>query len=224
MAAIQDSGRINKPQIKKRIESVNVWARGDERAPHKPLLILLSLARISQGHERLTSFTELETALRRLLIDFGPPRKSIHPEYPFWRLQNDGLWEVPSGSELKRRKSGDDVLKSELVKRDVKGGFPEAIYEIFHNDRRFLTVIARMILDAHFPSSLHSDILNEIGLSTGFLPSISRRDSNFRESVIQAYERRCAVCGYDARMDYADLGLEAAHIKWVLPPDKNGPT
>jgi len=152
---------------------VNVWARGDERAPHKPLLILLSLARISQGHGRLTSFTELETALRRLLIDFGPPRKSIHPEYPFWRLQNDGLWEVPSGSELKRRKSGDDVLKSELVKRDVKGGFPEAIYEIFRTDRRFLTAIARMILDAHFPSSLHSDILNEIGLSTGFLPSTS---------------------------------------------------
>jgi len=36
----------------------------------------------------------LEPDLERLLFEFGPPRKAYHPEYPFWRLQNDGVWEV----------------------------------------------------------------------------------------------------------------------------------
>ena len=31
----------------------------------------------------------IDGELRELLIEFGPGRKSYHPEYPFWRLQND---------------------------------------------------------------------------------------------------------------------------------------
>ena len=29
-----------------------------------------------------------------------------------------------------------------------------------------------------------------------------------------AYERRCAVCGYDGRLQGDELALEAAHIRW----------
>ena len=56
-----------------------MWRRGDERAPHKPLLILYALGRLQTGASRLIPFDELEKPLTRLLEDFGPPRKSVHP-------------------------------------------------------------------------------------------------------------------------------------------------
>jgi putative restriction endonuclease len=40
------------------------------------------------------------------------------------------------------------------------------------------------------------------------------RDPAFREAVLRAYERRCAVCGYDGRLGREDLALEAAHVRW----------
>ena len=39
-------------------------------------------------------FREAEPELTALLREFGPPRKSDHPEQPFWRLQRDGVWVV----------------------------------------------------------------------------------------------------------------------------------
>jgi putative restriction endonuclease len=46
--------------------------------------------------------------LTGLLKEFGPPRQSYHPEYPFWRLQNDGAWEVHAAGSLKARKGNTD--------------------------------------------------------------------------------------------------------------------
>jgi hypothetical protein len=48
-------------------------------------------------------FEGIEDELRHLLVQYGPPRKSVHPEYPFWRLQSYGLWQVEGGSALSRR-------------------------------------------------------------------------------------------------------------------------
>ena len=36
----------------------------------------------------------------------------------------------------------------------------------------------------------------------------------FRRAVLTAYERRCAICDFDVRLDDDLLGLDAAHIKW----------
>src|SRR5690606_1394036 len=42
-----------------------------------------------------------------------------------------------------------------------------------------------------------------------------RRDPRFRDRVLVAYGYRCAVCGFDARLPLAPVGIEAAHIRWV---------
>lgn len=195
------------------MKTLNVWRRGDERAPHKPFLILLALARVAHGQERLNRFSDLEEPLGHLLKDFGPPRKSVHPEYPFWRLQSDRLWEVLNSETLIRRQGNLDPLKRELREKNIQGGFPKQIYEVFRRDRRFLEQVARVLLEAHFPTSLHEDILNEIGLSLT-TSSARRRDPQFRYEVIRAYEHRCAICGYDLKVGASELALEAAHIKW----------
>src|SRR5690606_32596797 len=64
-----------------------------------------------------------------LLREFGPLRRSYHPEYPFWRLQNDGIWEVTDVERLATRRGNTDAKKSELLKFDVKGAFRPDVYE-----------------------------------------------------------------------------------------------
>jgi putative restriction endonuclease len=120
---------------------------------------------------------------------------------------------MPDAKSLIRRRGNTDPLKSELRENGISGGFPKNIYEAFLSDRRFLERVVRVLLEAHFPASMHDDILNEIGLSIT-ASSTPRRDPQFRYEVIRAYEHRCAVCGYDLRIGASDLGLEAAHIKW----------
>src|ERR1035438_7394214 len=95
-------------ELIRRFSQLQVWKRNGERAPHKPLLVLLALGRLQQGHDRLAAFNLLEGDLERLLSDFGPPRSSIHPEYPFWRLQRDGVWQVSSPVVLEPRRGNTD--------------------------------------------------------------------------------------------------------------------
>jgi len=37
-----------------RIREVSVWKKGDQRAPHKPLLILYALGKLLEGQDELT--------------------------------------------------------------------------------------------------------------------------------------------------------------------------
>lgn len=121
---------ITPNEIGQRVQNLNVWRRGKQRPPHKPLLLLLSLSRLKHNLPRLAKFAELEGPLKQLLMDYGPPRQSQHPEYPFWRLQADGLWEVPNSADLTCRKGNTDPLKRELVDKHVEGGLPEEVYRL----------------------------------------------------------------------------------------------
>ena len=211
---------MTKNQILKAFENINVWTRGDERAPHKPLLILYALGKCHRGEDRLISYKEIDKGLRPLLIEYGPVRRSYHTEYPFWRLQHDGIWEVPNSQHLIRRRSHPDkghadAKKSELLKYDISGGFQETIYDSLRKDKRLIGEVTNIILQNNFPETMHQDILDEVGLEIGSpTQDDPKRDSEFRSRVIRAYEHRCAICGYDVRMGASSLGLDAAHIKW----------
>lgn len=200
--------------ILEKVRNVRFWKRGEERAPHKPLLFLLALGRVTRGEERLALFPDIEHKLARLLEEFGPPRQSVHPEYPFWRLQRDGLWEVQGADHLPRRRSNQDPLASAMRRNRVSGGFPEEIDRAFREDPSLVAAAALTVLQNHFPSSLHAEILAAAGLSHVMLPQPGEPDAMFRESVLEAYGHACALCGYDVRLGRADLGLGAAHIRW----------
>lgn len=47
-----------------RFARITVWKRDGERAPHNPLLILLTLARLQRREPRLITFDELYDPLR----------------------------------------------------------------------------------------------------------------------------------------------------------------
>lgn len=205
---------MTKKDVVKLFDKINVWERGGQRAPHKSLLLLYALARCQQGADRLIPYFEIDDTLRKLLMEFGPPRKSYHPEYPFWRLQNDNIWEIPNKEKLARRKGNTDAKKSELLKHDVHGGFSQTIYEYLASDPELRVRLIKDILTKSFPESIHEDIIEAVGLSTIDNQKRPQRNPEFRDRVIRAYEHKCAVCGYNVKIGSSDLGLESAHIKW----------
>lgn len=199
-----------------RLGALRIWRRRGERAPHKPLLLLLALGRLRNEGPRLGRYTgEIETPLRGLLERFGPPRRSIHPEHPFGRLVTDGLWETP-GVE------GPPPTAKHLREQDIAGGFPEPVQRLLLGDRELVEQAAARLLTDHFPESLHQAIRDEVGLHDSVLqedPALDlairrRRDPRFRDAVLTAYERRCAICDYDIRLSDDLFGLDAAHIRW----------
>lgn len=74
---------MNAQELITRITALNIWKKGDQRAPHKPLLLLLALELIHTESPRLTPFDQIETKLTQLLQDFASTQVEpiINPNY-----------------------------------------------------------------------------------------------------------------------------------------------
>lgn len=205
---------MDRQQIIQKFQTLNLWKRGGERAPHKPLLVLYAIGKLLRGEGRLISYVDIEENVADLLSEFGPKRNFYLAHFPFWRLQNDGVWEVSDAERIGQSSSGDAYI-TDLRRYDVSGGFLEPIADQLLNDAKLTFEIVQNLLDAHFPSTLHEDILQTVGIELPLrVPSRQTRDPNFRENVLKAYEYKCAVCGFDVKLRHQLVALEAAHIKW----------
>ena len=208
---------MNAQELLTRISALNIWKKGDQRAPHKPLLLLLALARINTGQPRLIAFDEIEKKLTTLLEDFGPSRASYYPELPFWHLQSDQIWELPNAMGV-LTVSG-SVSKKFLRDHQVQAGFTPDVYDVLKGAPELLEQVAMQLLEDNFPASVHQDILDEVGLDFEAIAQTShqrraKRDPTFRRRVLEAYDYRCAICSFSVRMENTPIALEAAHIKW----------
>ncbi len=211
---------MNRETLLTNIKTMNIWKKHDQRAPHKPLLILYALAQLQANQKQWLDYRIVSEDLRRLLIDFGPYRKSYHPEQPFVRLANDGIWQLEAkeiGSEISVQ---DLNIKDNWLKlHETMGGFNNDVFQLLRSDKNLIREIAEMLLDMHFPESLHEDILSAVGLDISYsntytLTKVSKRDPAFREKILRAYGYSCAVCGFNVRLGQKLVGVEAAHIKW----------
>lgn len=208
------------------LDGITTWKRGDRRAPHKPLLLLLALGRLSRGEtDRFAPYDWYHDELLRLLAAYGPWRASYKPHMPFWRLRRDDLWEIPEADALRRagKERGGDVAPRWLREFGAQGGFPTPVFDLLASDPELVESAANRILAGHFPEGLHDEIRDAVRLESPLLAAEEPeqytavrmpRDPAFRRAVITAYERRCAVCGFDVRLDDRLLGIEAAHIRW----------
>jgi putative restriction endonuclease len=82
-----------------RIREVSVWKKGDQRAPHKPLLILYALGKLLEGQDEIR-FRDFYEPFKDLLQEFGQPRKVYHPEFPFWFLRSEEILGGRTGNGL----------------------------------------------------------------------------------------------------------------------------
>ena len=205
--------------LRSRFETLTVWKRKGQRAPHKPLLALWAIGRCLRGEDRLAGYRTVDEDLRKLLKEFGPPRKSLHPELPFWHLQTDGVWEIPDRDRIPPN-SG--VPRKFLMEQDIAGGFPYMIHEAFRHDPALAIEIAHTLAAAHFPETRRGEVLAAVGLDPEIGPADlaaaadgrRTRDPRFRENVLAAYGHRCAVCRFAIRLPDKTLALDAAHIRW----------
>lgn len=148
-----------------RFARIKVWRRGNEQAPHKPMLVLYALGRWHQDGCTRVTFRDAERDLTTLLREFVVDRSNFHPEYPFWRLRNDGIWEVDVPRGLDEPARGRDFSAVELHEHNVKAGFPASIIDVFRRHPDIVMEIAHVLLDLHFPASQHAPILARIGLA-----------------------------------------------------------
>ena len=213
---------MNREEFLRKIAGIRVATRDGRRAPHKGLLILLALGRLSQNKPRLASYEkDIRKPLRQLLEEFGPSTEP-RPAYPFWRLRNDDLWEV-SGADTLPTTSSDDVLSSALIETGACGGFLEPIQYLLQRDPELVETVVAHLLARNFPDSLHLSIRDEIGLPSGLVldqPLVSTptpkrtRDPRFRTDVLAAYDESCAICDFAVYVGKHLIGIDAAHIKW----------
>ena len=204
---------MTREEIIERFQNLNVWKRGGQRAAHKPLLILYVIGKLLNGEDRYIPFATTEDDLRNLLREFGPWRKNYQPQHPFWRLQNDKIWEIRHADRIRQTSSGDAYV-TDLREHGV-GSFPKAVANQLQNDSRLAFEITYNLLDDHFPLTRHNEILQAVNIQSPFqVFETKRRSLNFRENILRAYERKCAVCGFDVKLGNTPIALEAAHIKW----------
>lgn len=207
---------MTKSEVLNHLSNVKKWRQGDVRAPHKPLLLLMYFARLSRGIKTPLSFLETEEKLKELLMEFGPSRKSYHPEEPFARLTNDGIWLLDQSVNTKG-----SVSISELRQVNPAGRLIPPMFDLVVKDSSFLQQCVDHVLHEHFPESIHEEILHAIGFTSAeYKTTRKKRDPKFRDKVLIAYEYTCAVCGFNLRLKNASAGVEAAHVKWHA---MNGP-
>lgn len=199
--------------LEQAITDITIWRKGDQRAPHKPLLLLYVLANYQKGHARLFDYgTEIREQLHSLLERFGPQRAQYRPDMPFWRLKGDGFWELQNDEFCSTTGSSRQPPAGELVKHSVAGGFDEQHYALLSKNKNLIGSLAQQIMEAHFPESIQEEIAVEMGFDIRQIRKV--RDPQFRQQVLRAYNYQCAICGFNMRHDNSSVALEAAHIKW----------
>lgn len=200
-------------------------------APHKPLLLLLALARVQQGLPRQFSYESIEPDLKQLLTEFGPSSAPNTRHLPFWHLHSDHqgqLWDLQLPPDLQQHPRSVAPSLTSMRHEEVLGGFSAEVEQYLREHPALLIEIARELLQETFPETLHDDIAQAVGLDLTTPVQTAREDDSnaanysrrprrsreFRERVLRAYEYRCCICGFDLRIGHLPAGLEAAHIQW----------
>lgn len=200
------------------VGAMRVWRRGGRRAPHKPLLLLWAIGRLQGGQTNSVSYEEAEEPLSILLDEFGPATRSS-PSFPFARLARDGLWQARSAGGESVQASDDTPGRLRAI--GAIGMLDPNFANALASDPDLLSAVVHRILDDQFPPTIQSDVLAQVGISLegdavvgGPVNDVRRRAPGFRDQVLMAYERACAMCGFDSQLSAGSPGLEAAHVRW----------
>lgn len=186
-----------------RFAAVRQHVRGGVVAPNKPLTLLWALDQVKRGKDRLVPFAVAEPELRERLDLWATPGSAA--SYAFWRLQNDGIWEVASFGDLPPR-SGDKEPKITALRAHASGGFTAEVHDRLAASPRLRRETGRL-LERQLGWGLLQDV------PPRRVPKFRTRqeqvrDARFRRLVLMAHGRRCAVCG----LHFVPI-LQAAHVQ-----------
>lgn len=201
-----------------RLDSIVTGKRGDRIAPHKPLYLLYCIAKLQHDGPRLQPFSQVQRELGAALKLFGKPKSGVTPQYPFWRLQHDGLAEVVADGCLEARQGNTDPNVSSLLRSNARGGLVERYHTLLVHDERLRIYVVRRILDVYFPPELHEEVLRFFDLTASDLPNdlVPKWPVSFKDKVITAYGGVCSVSGYSATWEGKPTGVDATPLFWPI--------
>jgi hypothetical protein len=154
------TGRLSRQQeVLARLASLRQNQYRGRRAPHKPLLVLLALGRLTNRESSELSWSEAESQLSSLIAEFGPVSKTGRAQsaaYPFTRLRSDGVWTLSRDVPMD--------LVGPLSTDDVVGRLEVSLETALHRDPQLLRSAARALVDSHFPPTVAPDVLAAVGL------------------------------------------------------------
>jgi predicted restriction endonuclease len=149
----------DKPFLITLIKNVSVY-RGDKgKNPHKALLLICVLEKFKHTQVSSVSYKEIYKPLKEL-ISLYSKSKVIHPDYPFWYLQNDHLFEVFYKAEPKFRTGKDFPPHAELLKCEVMGKLPFWIEKLLRKDPNTINQLQKIIAAEIINDSLESVLKN----------------------------------------------------------------
>ena len=212
------SATMRQVDVLERMSQLRQYQQDGKRAPHKPLLVLLALGNLVSNGSSRVPWSQAEQRLADLINDFGPPSRTARPQsaaYPFTRLRSDDVWVLDHDVPM-------DAVRP-LHEMQVTGRLAENVEAALSDDSALLVAVARALVERQFPPSLAPDVLTAAGLDPEVvlggadardLKQRRLRSSRWVAEILEAWDRRCAFCGYDGQLGSALVGIEAAHVRW----------
>jgi putative restriction endonuclease len=199
--------------FQKEIASLKVNVTNKTVSLHKPLLLLLTISKVISGHKNEFLYDEIEEKLKHLLIYYGLKNTAkVNPQYPFIYLAgNPTLWHC----SINKRdlKIPDSASRKELLGQT--GSFSNEFYNYLKINDNAIDCISQ-ILHQYWPEAYHEELLKELGIyeiKQNLVPSKIERSREFVLNVLDAYERKCAICHQSIRLADTLIGIDACHVK-----------
>lgn len=140
--------------------SINCAKQGDGYAPHKPILILLILEKILSGHQNLFTFLELDHELKKWLEKYGSNNASNTRNEPFWRLKNDGIWDVDAPESLTNQ--GSTPSPNQLIEVNVTARLKEDLYRDLIHNSELVKELAKLIVNKYVNESVRTAFIADV--------------------------------------------------------------
>ncbi|HAD33603.1 MAG TPA: hypothetical protein DCF44_03770 [Chitinophagaceae bacterium] len=158
-------------------------------------------------------YDDLEPALTSLLSKYGLKNtKTVNPQYPFIYLAgNPAIWHCTV--EKGTLKHPDAASRKDVL--GAFGSFSAEFYQFISSKTNAINCI-QYLLDSYWPEAYHADILNELGVfELGSTQRSAKKDRSrkFVDQVLDAYERKCAICNQSIRLGDTLVGIDACHLK-----------
>jgi putative restriction endonuclease len=195
------------------LDSIKINRTGSVISLHKPLLLLLTISEVIRGHKNQFLYDDIEQSLTLLLTKYGLKNtNTLNPQYPFIYLAgNPSIWNcsVAKGT----LKHPDAASRKDLL--GAFGSFSTEFYQFISSKNNAIKCIQHL-LDSYWPEAYHAEILYELGVfELGHTQNSAKKDRSrkFVEEVLDAYERKCAICNQSIRLGDTLVGIDACHLK-----------
>jgi putative restriction endonuclease len=181
----------------------------------KPLLLLLLVSRIENGQatENRFDFANIRRELEGLIRSFGgrPSRSGPRAEQPFSHLRSSPFWTLRTQRQYE---SGHTALISDLMNPASYGAFDPAVFVLLRKSETARARVVDAILTEWWPTTLHGDLREELGLDRLVVSRRRRRDRQFTVDVLENFRYSCALCGFHGLLNGQATGIDAAHVRW----------